>query len=35
VATMKDPAPFPCGAVRPDGGDLTWIVDEDAMEGVL
>jgi 6-phosphogluconolactonase len=35
VATMKDPAPFPCGAVRPEGGDLTWIVDKDAMEGVL
>ena len=36
VATMKDPAPFPCGAVRPDDGDcLTWVVDTDAMEGVI
>jgi 6-phosphogluconolactonase len=34
VATMKDPAPYPCGAVRPDDGDLTWVVDVDAMEGI-
>lgn len=33
VATMKDPAPYPCGAVRPDGA-LTWVVDMDAMEGI-
>lgn len=32
---MKDPAPFPCGMVRPNIQDstLTWIVDADAMGG--
>lgn len=30
---MRDPAPFPCGAVRPKGA-LTWVVDQDAMEGI-
>ena len=34
VATMKDPAPYPCGAVRPEDGALTWVVDTDAMEGI-
>lgn len=38
VATMKTPAPYPCGAVLPDSpgetNSLTWVVDADAMEGV-
>lgn len=31
---MKDPSPFPCGAVRPVDGTVTWVVDADAMNGI-
>lgn len=32
--TMKDPPPYPCTAVRPQGGTVTWVVDTDAMNGI-
>lgn len=33
---MKEPYPFPCGGVLPKGdGTLTYVVDQDAMEGVV
>lgn len=35
LVKMKDPAPYPCAAVRPVDGTLTWIVDKDAMNGYL
>jgi 6-phosphogluconolactonase len=40
TVTMKEPAPYPCAGVLPnsDGGTnnkLTWVVDADAMEGVI
>jgi 6-phosphogluconolactonase len=33
-ATMKDPPPFPCAAVRPQEGTVTWVVDTGAMKGI-
>lgn len=33
TVTMKDPPPFPCAAVRPDGM-ACWVVDSDAMNGI-
>lgn len=32
--TMTDPAPYPCGMVRPDGGVVYWIIDADAADGL-
>ena len=32
--TMRDPPPFPCAAVRPRQGTVTWVVDTDAMNGI-
>lgn len=34
TVTMKDPAPFPCAAVRPSSGKVSWVVDSDAMNGI-
>lgn len=34
VVVMRDPAPFPCGMVRPKDGQVTWVVDKDALRGV-
>lgn len=34
TTTMTDPSPYPCGAVRPFDGTVTWIVDADAMNGL-
>lgn len=31
---MADPAPYPCGMVQMEGGDLYWVVDKDAATGV-
>lgn len=32
-ATLNDPAPYPCGMVRPQGkGSLVWVVDADAAK---
>jgi len=33
VVVMRDPAPFPCGMVRPKDGQVTWVVDKDALRG--
>jgi len=33
VITMRDPAPFPCAMVRPKDGQVTWVVDKDALHG--
>lgn len=39
TVTMADPAPYPCGGVRPSTDDavntLTWVADKDAVEGVI
>lgn len=32
--SMKDPPPYPCAAVRPMEGTVTWVVDSDAMNGI-
>jgi 6-phosphogluconolactonase len=32
---MKDPPPFPCAAVRPFDGKVCWVVDSDAINGIL
>uniref|UniRef100_A0A7S2LKF2 6-phosphogluconolactonase n=1 Tax=Leptocylindrus danicus TaxID=163516 RepID=A0A7S2LKF2_9STRA len=31
---MADPAPYPCGMVQMECGDLCWVVDKDAVTGV-
>ena len=33
VVVMRDHAPFPCGIVRPKNGQVTWVVDKDALRG--
>lgn len=34
TVTMTDPSPFPCGMVRPSSGNIFWVVDSPAAEGL-
>jgi len=30
--TMRTPAPYPCGMIRPENGTLSWVIDADAAQ---
>ena len=33
--TMVEPPPYPCAMVRPELGSITWVVDADAVSGLV